>query len=101
MAKANFEKAAGKKINDYVITLTEDASLPYVKLGMMSWVARQTGCVPDVQVLNESIPPGNPELLIQCTEDLMTAIKAEFASAIAKVENAPRLGDIPPSRQKC
>ena len=102
MAKGSFDNAAGNKIiNDYIITLTEKSSLPYVRLGIIAWVTQQTGCIPAIEVINQSDPSPRPELFIQCTEGLITKIRTQFGSDIAKVENAPRLSDIPPSRRKC
>jgi hypothetical protein len=109
MTKKKFNDAADDKINGYIINLSQKELDPInqqvrpfqFKRDLGNWVAAQTGCIPAIDVLNETVTSPSPQLMIQCTQDLADKIQAHFADDIAGVRKALTLSDIPPSERGC
>lgn len=109
MAKKKFNEAADEKINGYIINLSHKELDPIneqvrpfqFKRDLGDWVAAQTGCVPSIDILNETVGTPSPQLMIQCTQELADKIQAQFADDIAGVRKVLTLSDIPPEDRGC
>lgn len=109
MSKKEFNDAAGEKISGYIINMSQkelDAISEQVrpfqfKRDLGDWVAAQTGCVPDIEVLKETVATPSPQMMIQCTQALADKIQAHFADDIAGVRKVLTLSDIPPEDRGC
>ena len=104
-----FNDAAGKKINDYMITLVpleldtmSQQVRPFTfKRTLADWIASETGCVPAIDISEKTIATESPQMLIQCTEDLILKIQAKFATDISEIEHIRKLSEIPPGERGC
>ena len=104
-----FNKAAAPKINDYVLSLDMTDVDPInrqvkpfeFKRRLGDWVAAQTGCVPDIQMLSDTVGTDRPQMMIQCTEALLLDIQRKFEFEITEVDQLKKLSDIPPADRGC
>ncbi|TAL27603.1 MAG: hypothetical protein EPN97_17205 [Alphaproteobacteria bacterium] len=109
MAKKEFNDAADKKISGYIINLSQKELDPIneqvrpfqFKRDLGDWVAAQTGCVPAIDILNETVATASPQMMIQCTQEMADKIQAHFADDIAGVRKTVQLSDIPPEDRGC
>jgi hypothetical protein len=109
MAKKEFNDAADDKINGYIISMSQkeldmirQQVRPFqFKRDLGDWVAAQTGCVPAIDILNETVTSPSPQMMIQCTQEMADKIQAHFADDIAGVRKVLQFGDIPPEDRGC
>lgn len=109
MTKKKFNDAADKKIIGFIINMSQkeldivsQQVRPFqFKRDLGDWVAAQTGCVPAIDILNETVPTPSPQMMIQCTQDIANKITAHFADDIAGMRKVVQLSDIPPEDRGC
>lgn len=104
-----FNDSSAKKVHDYMITLVPlelDAMSQQVRpftfrRQLADWVAAETGVVPAIEIANNTVATESPQMLIQCTEDLILKIQAKFGADIGEVEHIRKLSEIPPGERGC